>query len=103
MITGKERRELEVMKAIGKQNTTKSETRIMELLSEAGIRYIFKKGFFNETNPVVVDFYLPKPNRVCILVDKNNSNDVFLNSRKHFKVIHVNDIEQIDFKTMLSQ
>jgi len=52
-----------------KSRPTKYELRIKELLEQLGIKFIFQKGFINGDYYCIVDFYLPKPYKICIEVD----------------------------------
>jgi very-short-patch-repair endonuclease len=48
---------------------TPGEYRIEQLLLAIKIRYIAQKGFLTHSSFVIVDFYLPKPYRLCIEID----------------------------------
>ncbi len=50
-------------------NPTPSELRIMNLLQEMGERFVFEKGFYTYNSFYLVDFYLPKPRKVCLEID----------------------------------
>ncbi len=48
---------------------TPSELHIMGLLKELGERYVFEKGVFTNRTFFLVDFYLPKPRKLCLEID----------------------------------
>lgn len=49
---------------------TKAESKVIEALDSLKIRHIFQKGFMCKGDAVrLVDFYLPKPNKIIIEVD----------------------------------
>src|ERR1700752_2662790 len=74
------------------KKATKSELIFKDRLKKAGIRFIFQKGFIAKNYHCIVDFYLPKPYKICIEIDggyhdteqqkkKDYSKDLYLKSR----------------------
>lgn len=56
-------------------NATKAEIAFMARLENLGIRYMFQKGFIAGNGFCIVDFYLPKPNKLVIEIDGKYHND----------------------------
>jgi len=52
-----------------RENATPSELAFKQLLDGLGVKYVFQKAFIKGGAYVIVDFYLPKPNKLCIEVD----------------------------------
>jgi very-short-patch-repair endonuclease len=52
-----------------KINATPSEKKVFELLTKIGIDFFFQKGFISKGGFCIVDFYLPRPYRICIEID----------------------------------
>lgn len=48
---------------------TPAEMHVGALLTQLGIRHMPQKGFFTATAHFIVDFYLPKPMRICLEID----------------------------------
>lgn len=82
-----------------KERATQSELIFKKRLDEAGIKYIFQKGFIQGDFYCIVDFYLPKPLRTCIEIDggyhdtdeqrkKDWAKDNYLKNRK-MKVVRI--------------
>lgn len=93
-----------------KSNPTKSEVILMKKLDKLKINYMFQKGFVKGDFSTIVDFYLPKPNRLCIEVDgeyhlapKQKSRDYFkdkyLTEERGFKVLRLTNKEAEDITT----
>ena len=68
-------------------------------LDKVGIKYMFQKGFIKGDYHCIVDFYLPKPYKLCIEIDggyhdtekqkkRDLEKDNYLRSRG-FKVLHI--------------
>lgn len=70
MYTFKEKQNLcAIRRTILKDKATPSELDFKNKLEAAGINYIFQKGFIQGNNFCIVDFYLPKPYKICIEID----------------------------------
>ena len=65
------------------KSETKAEKAIRERLAKKGISYIRKKGFLKDGFYCVVDFYLPRPFKVCIDIDaeEDSAKEAYINSR----------------------
>ena len=86
-----------------RDNATKSELIFKEILDSLKIKYIFQKGFISGDAYVIVDFYLPKPYKICIEIDgkyhdkqkgKDKWKDDYLKGRG-FRVIRIKNEELI--------
>ena len=93
---------------------TESEVIFKNRLDSLNINYIFQKGFIKGDYHCIVDFYLPKPKKICIEIDgsihdtleqkkKDSQKDSYLNSRG-FKVIRIknSDVLLYDLKNINS-
>jgi len=54
---------------------TAAEAHVIRLLDILGERYVFEKGLLSETTHYIVDFYFPKPRKLCLEVDGKYHND----------------------------
>jgi very-short-patch-repair endonuclease len=63
---------------------------------------MFQKGFFVGNNFCIVDFYLPKPYRICIEIDggyhstkkqaeRDKNRTYYLEQQRGFKVVRINN------------
>ena len=88
-----------------KEKTTKAEKIVYDYLTKKDVRFFFQKGFIGGSNYVIVDFYLPKPFKICIEIDGGYHNtpkqkkrdlnrDDYLINYRGFKVYHFTN-EQI--------
>lgn len=77
---------------------TKYEKQFEILLNSINIKYIPQKGFFNNNSFYLIDFYIPKPYKICFEIDgeyhKNQikydkERDNFLINIRKFNVIHL--------------
>ncbi len=95
------------------KNATNSELLFKYKLDRAKIKYKFQKGFIAGDYHCIVDFYLPRPFRLCIEIDgsihnspkqilKDIEKDKYLKSRK-FKVLRIKneDVIYFDMKKLL--
>ena len=95
------------------QNPTKSELIFKKRLDDLGINYLFQKGFIKGDYHCIVDFYLPKPFKICIEIDgsihdteqqkaRDQRKDEYLKSRG-FKVIRIKnaDVMSYDLKKFI--
>jgi very-short-patch-repair endonuclease len=91
------------------KNATKEELIFSKLLDDLKIRYIFQKGFIKGDYFCIVDFYLPKPYKICIEIDglyhltekqilKDKNKDNYLINYRGFKVIRFSNF-QVNFMT----
>ena len=82
---------------------TESEKCISNLLDALKIKYISQKGFISGEYFYLIDFYLPKPYKICIEVDgeyheteeqkiKDKYKDKYLLSR-NFKILRIKNKE----------
>lgn len=82
------------------QRITLAELHVVKLLEENKLKFIFQKGFISGKNFCIVDFYLPKPYRICIEIDgsyhslpkqqvRDKNKDFYLQKQRGFKVIHI--------------
>ena len=82
-----------------KKNATRAEKIVYDYLSDNDVKFIFQKGFISGSNYVIVDFYLPKPYKVCIEIDggyhnttkqqhRDRNRDDYLINERGFRVYH---------------
>lgn len=92
---------------------TLSELHVMGLLKELGERYIFEKGVFTDRTFFLVDFYLPKPRKLCLEIDGgyhkaqlyyDTMRDNFLRKERKMKVLRItNEVaETLNAKELLA-
>ena len=85
---------------------TESEKCISNLLDALKIKYISQKGFISGEYFYLIDFYLPKPYKICIEVDgeyheteeqkiKDKYKDKYLLSR-NFKILRIKNKEAME-------
>ena len=78
---------------------TESEVIFKNRLDKLGIKYLFQKGFIKGDYHCIVDFYIPKPHKLCIEIDggihttdkqikRDAEKDSYLKSRG-FKVVRI--------------
>lgn len=92
---------------------TKSEECFKNRLDDLGIRYIFQKGFIGGDFYCIVDFYLPKPYKLCIEIDggyhnseeqkrKDWAKDKYLRGRK-MRVLRIKneDVLTADIQSLI--
>lgn len=95
------------------KNPTPSELIFKQRLDELGVRYLFQKGFIKGDYHCIVDFYLPRPHRICFEIDGGIHNteeqkkrdfqkDSYLKERG-FSVVRIKneDINSFDIKSLL--
>ena len=103
--TDKQKTLFERVKSL-RENATKAELYFKSLLDQTTIKYIFQKAFIQGDAYVIVDFYLPKPYKLCIEIDgeyhdsesqkqKDQWKDRYLKSRK-LKIIRLKNHEVYD-------
>jgi very-short-patch-repair endonuclease len=89
------------------EKATESELLFKKRLDENNIKYIFQKAFIKGNNYVIVDFYLPKPNKICIEIDglyherqeqkvRDYNKDKYLESRG-FSIIRIKNEDVLSF------
>ncbi len=80
------------------KNPTEAEQHIHALLTEAGERFNFQKGFFNGIQFYIVDFYLKKRKQLCLEIDGgyherqkwyDENRDQFLTNVRGFRVLRI--------------
>lgn len=97
------------------EKATESELIFKKRLEDAGIRFMFQKGYIAGDFYCIVDFYIPKPHRTAIEIDgpyhaadeqkrKDWAKDKYLNSRK-IKVIRIKneDVNIFDLTPYLTK
>ncbi len=95
------------------RRATDSELLFKKKLSILGIRFMFQKAFISGNGYYIVDFYLPKPYKICIEIDggyhnspeqkrKDYYKDKYLKERG-FSVVRIKneDVENFDIMTMI--
>lgn len=86
-----------------RNNPTIAELQVKFFLDHLKVKYIFQKGFISGNAYVIVDFYLPKPYKICIEVDgeyhlskqqiqKDKWKDNYLKNRG-FKVVRIKNCD----------
>lgn len=91
------------------EKATPSELRFMAILDKIGVDYCFQKGFIQGENFCIVDFYIPKPHKLCIEIDggyhkakKQVSRDFnrtfYLEQQRKFRVVRFTN-EEVDTLT----
>ena len=82
---------------------TPAEIAFHRILSDLGMRYIAQKGFMMPPRFAIVDFYLPKPYKICIEIDglghreygqayRDSMRDVYLR-RRGYRVLRFTNYE----------
>jgi very-short-patch-repair endonuclease len=101
-----------------RNNPTESELIFQNKLDKLHIKYIFQKGFIQGRNYCIVDFYLPRPYKLCIEIDgeyhsteerqkRDKSRDYYLVEERGFKIIRLTNkqargITQEELSALLS-
>lgn len=101
-----------------RENATPSELAIKGLLESMRLNFIFQKGFIQGDYYCIVDFYLPKPYRLCIEVDgeyhltdemikKDAHRDAYLKSRG-FSILRIpnskaNTIKKLELLDLITK
>ena len=91
-----------------KKYATTAELIFKDKLDQLEIRYLFQKGFIKGKNFCIVDFYLPKPYKICIEVDggyhnepeqiiRDNNRTFYLEKQRGMKVIRFTNEEAETF------
>lgn len=76
---------------------TPAEAHVIGLLDTMGERYVFEKGLFTAHKFFLVDFYFPKPRKLCLEIDgayhdspaqkaKDKTRDKFIRTKRKMKV-----------------
>jgi len=94
-------------------NATKYELDFKLKLDQNNVKYIFQKGFFVGDFYCIVDFYIPKPYKICVEIDggyhqtkeqikRDYAKDKYLKSRG-FKIVRINneDVESYNVKDLV--
>ena len=87
-----------------RSRATPSEKMFRGILNDLKIKYIFQKGFMAGDFYCIVDFYLPKPHKICFEIDggyhntseqkkKDFAKDYYLTKKRHFRVIRFTNDE----------
>ena len=82
------------------KNQTNSELFFQGILDGFAIKYLPQKGFIAGSGFYIVDFYLPKPFKICIEIDgeihntvqckgKDMRKDAYLTKEREFKVVRI--------------
>ena len=94
-----------------KENATEAELIFKGKLDALGIYYIFQKGFIEGDNYCIVDFYLPRPHRLCIEIDggyheeksqkiRDMSRNRYLTWHRKFHVLHLTNEEALSITVL---
>ena len=93
------------------KNPTPSELLFKKRLEDAGINFIFQKGFIAGSNFCIADFYLPKPYKIVIEVDGEyhntakqqirDKNKDYYYKQRGFRVIHIDNSDVAMFDLLL--
>lgn len=84
---------------------TRAELAFKSLLEELKVHFIFQKGFIAKNGFCIVDFYLPKPNKICFEIDgdyhknnavKDNYKNYYLRSVRRMRVIRYNNHDVLE-------
>lgn len=105
-------RRINKFRLINLKKPTEYELIFKEILDKENIKYIFQKGFIKDNFSCIVDFYLPKPHKICIEIDgdyhnsdkqkkKDFAKDCYLKSRG-FKIIRIKNenVKNFDISTL---
>lgn len=90
------------------KKATGAELIFKDKLDQMKIRYMFQKGFIAGNNFCIVDFYLPKPYKLCIEIDggyhsteeqqiRDTNRTNYLERQRGFKVIRFTNEEAETF------
>lgn len=82
------------------KRATKSELIFKQKLDNLGVNYLFQKGFIAKDYFCIVDFYLPRPHKLCIEIDggyhntpeqilKDERRTRYLQCSRRFKVLRL--------------
>jgi very-short-patch-repair endonuclease len=98
-----------------RRKATASELIFMRRLDLLGIKFIFQKAFIEGDYYCIVDFYLPKPFKICIEIDgkyhdcikqskRDHRKDNYLESYRGFKVVRVKNeqVSSFDINSIIS-
>lgn len=92
-------------------NQTNSELIFASILKKYYLKYIPQKGFISGKGKYIVDFYLPKPYKVCIEIDGashrgreeyDRRRTAYLSSDRRFRVIRFTNEEVKDEEYVVS-
>lgn len=83
-----------------RNNCTPEEALVRKYLLGKGIKHVFQKGFIKGNCFCIVDFYLPKPYKLCIEIDgpyhrtpeqrkKDSYKDYYLMKTRGFRVLRI--------------
>lgn len=87
-----------------RENATDAEKAFEKKLLALNVKFIFQKGFINDDYYCIVDFYLPRPHKLCIEIDggyhltpaqqkKDKAKDRYLKNVRGFKVLRLTNKE----------
>lgn len=79
---------------------TPAEAHIIALLDTMGEHYVFEKGIFTAHKFFLVDFYFPKPRKLCLEIDgayhdspaqmaKDKARDKFIRTKRKMRVSRI--------------
>lgn len=54
------------------KNQTEAEKEFAKIMTRLNIRVMAQKGFYSGNGAYIVDFYIPKPYKICIEIDGNS-------------------------------
>jgi very-short-patch-repair endonuclease len=84
-----------------RKKATKAEVEFKKILDELNVYYIFQKGFFGDRYHCIVDFYLPKPKKLCIEIDGEyhlKKDQIIKDERKRKFLVGVRGFKLLRFK-----
>jgi very-short-patch-repair endonuclease len=75
-----------------RNNPTESELIFKKRLDDLGIKYIFQKCFIAKDYYCIVDFYLPKPFKLCIEIDGGHHDESKQKAKDYYRTKYLTDI-----------
>lgn len=83
-----------------RREKTPAEAHVFELLESLGIKYVFEKGVLRKHSFYLVDFYFPKPRKLCLEIDgkyhdtpeqriKDRNRDNFIRNKRNMRVLRI--------------
>ena len=73
-------------------NPTSSEVGFKKRLDDLGIRYIFQKCFIARDYYCIVDFYLPKPFKICIEIDGAYHEEIEQSKKDYYRTKYLTEV-----------
>lgn len=88
-----------------KSRPTPAEAHVIHLLDLLGEKYIFEKGLLTEDKFYIVDFYFPKPRKLCVEVDGkyhddrlayDEHRDSFIRDKRKMNMVRITNEQAMD-------